>query len=220
LPRPRRHQHPGQGDTLATGLRAIRQAGGTIVDGKRRIKWPGEAAVVISTVHIHKGPITGPYRLDGREVERITAFLFHAGGDDDPARLAANAGKSFIGSYVLGMGFTFDDTDRKGAASPLAEMHRLIEKNPRNAERIFRYIGGEEVNTSPTQSHHRYVISFEDFPLERADLGATWQAASAGQRQAWLRAGVVPWMIPIRSPPIDRICWRSSGSGEADQRRR
>lgn len=185
-----------QGDTRATGLRAIRQAGGTIIDAKRRIKWPGEAAVVISTVHIHKGLIPGPYMLDGREVERITAFLFHAGGDDDPARLAANAGKSFQGSIVLGMGFTFDNTGKKGIASPLAEMHRLIEKDPRNAERIFPYIGGEEVNTSPTQSHHRYVINFEDFPLERADLAESWKDASSRQRQAWLRDGVVPLDYP------------------------
>jgi hypothetical protein len=39
-------------------------------------------------------------------------------------------------------------------------MHRLIEKDPRNAERIFPYIGGEEVNSSPTHAHHRYVINF------------------------------------------------------------
>ena len=45
-------------------------------------------------------------------------------------------------------------------------MHRLIEQNPRNAERIFPYIGGEEVNASPTQAHHRYVINFEDFSSE------------------------------------------------------
>ena len=28
------------------------------------------------------------------------------------------------------MGFTFDDTDTKGVASPIAEMHRLIAKDP------------------------------------------------------------------------------------------
>jgi hypothetical protein len=33
-----------------------------------------------------------------------------------------------IGNHVLGMGFTFDDTDTKGIATPVAEMHRLIEK--------------------------------------------------------------------------------------------
>ena len=47
------------------------------------------------------------------------------------------------------MGFTFDDTDTKGVATPIAEMHELIAKDPRNAERIFPYIGGEEVNDSP-----------------------------------------------------------------------
>ena len=41
----------------------------------------------------------------------ISAFLFHDGGHDDPERLAANSGKSFQGSIILGMGFTFDDTD-------------------------------------------------------------------------------------------------------------
>ena len=69
-------------------------------------------------------------QIDGRDVERITAFLFHRGGHDDPVRLKANAGKSFQGSIVLGMGFTFDDTDTKGVASPLVEMHRLIEEGP------------------------------------------------------------------------------------------
>jgi hypothetical protein len=134
----------------------------------RRIKWPGEAAVVIATVHIHKGPLTGPYLLDDRPVERLTAFLFHAGADSDPAKLAANANKSFVGSVVLGMGFTFDDHNLPKGSTPIAEMHHLIEQDPRNAERIFPYIGGEEVNTSPTHAHHRYVINFEDMSEDEA----------------------------------------------------
>jgi hypothetical protein len=149
-----------QGDTRATGLRWICQHGGEIYAVRKRIKWPGLAAVVVSVLHVTKGRFPGPKRLDEREVETITAFLFHRGGHDDPARLAANAGKSFQGSIVLGMGFTFDDTDAKGVATPLAEMRRLIDKDPRNQEVIFPYIGGEEVNTSPTHAHHRYVINF------------------------------------------------------------
>jgi len=108
-----------------------------------------------------------PY-LDGRRVPIITASLFHAGGHDDPARLRANVGKSFQGSIVLGMGFTFDDTDTKGVANPIALMHELIRKDPRNAERIFPYIGGEEVNDSPTHAHHRYVINFGETSEEEA----------------------------------------------------
>jgi hypothetical protein len=95
--------------------------------------------------------------LDGRQVNKISAFLFHTGGNENPETLLANVGKGFIGSYVLGMGFTFDDTNPE--ATPIAEMHRLIEQNPKNAERIFPYIGGEEVNSSPTHAHNRYVIN-------------------------------------------------------------
>ena len=59
------------------------------------------------------------------------------------------------------MGFTFDDTDAKGVATPLAEMRATNRaRDPRTRSVIFPYIGGEEVNTSPTQSHHRYVINF------------------------------------------------------------
>jgi hypothetical protein len=157
-----------QGDTRATGLRWICKHGGEIYAARKRVKWPGRAAVVVSVLHVAKGALAGPKQLDEREVPRITAFLFHRGGHDDPARLAANAGKSFQGSIVLGMGFTFDDTDTKGVATPLAEMRRLIEKDPRNQEVIFPYIGGEEVNDHPTHAHHRYVINFFDRGLKEA----------------------------------------------------
>jgi hypothetical protein len=107
-----------------------------------------------------KGRFDGTRLLDDQPVTTITAFLFHRGGHEDPPKLAENAGKSFQGSIVLGMGFTFDDTDTKGVATPIAEMRRLIEKDSRNQEVIFPYIGGEEVNTSPAHAHHRYVINF------------------------------------------------------------
>jgi hypothetical protein len=87
-----------------------------------------------------------PYQLDGREVPIITAFLFHARGDDDPEVLEANSNKSFQGSIVLGMGFTFDDTDTRGIANPIALKDELIARDRRNAERIFPYICDEEVN--------------------------------------------------------------------------
>ena len=206
-----------QGDTRASGLRWICRHGGEIFSVRRRVKWPGLAAVVVSVLHVGKGAVTDRRQIDGRDVERITAFLFHRGGHDDPVRLVANAGKSFVGSYVLGMGFTFDDTDTKGVASPLAEMHRLIEENPRNQEAIFPYIGGQEVNTSPTHAHHRYVINFRDFPMRRESVetgGAgvpegsrvpadglvepvtSWVDATDEQRREWLRQGRVPLDYP------------------------
>ena len=224
-----------QGDTRSSGLRWICEHGGEIYRATKRYQWPGEAAVVVSVLHVAK---TGEVRdertgsrnveaadsedrhatgrfperrvLDGAKVDAITAFLFHRGGHADPVRLRANAGKSFVGSYVLGMGFTFDDTDKKGVASPLAEMQRLIESDPRNRDVIFPYIGGEEVNTSPTHAHHRYVINFRDWPLRRADRQAqaskTWTPGSAdilsasGRRPEIVPAGTMP--APPEQPPL------------------
>jgi hypothetical protein len=152
----------GQGDTRHTGLRWICAHNGTIYAARKRTKWPGQAAVVVSVVHVTNGPMAGPFDLDGKSMPIITAYLFHAGGHENPAVLRANDGKSFIGSYVLGMGFTFDDSDTKGMANRIALMNELIAKDPRNADRILPYIGGEEVNDSPTHAHQRYVINFGD----------------------------------------------------------
>jgi N-6 DNA Methylase len=181
----------GQGDTRSTGLRWICENEGTIYRATKRLKWPGEAAVVVSVIHACKGKTSKPYLLNGRTVDKITAYLFHAGGNENPAKLEENEDKSFIGSYILGMGFTFDDTDTKGIASPLSEMRRLIEKDPKNAERIFPYLGGEEVNSSPTHAHHRYVINFEDFPLERSTTGHSWFRLSEETQKQRLRDGIV-----------------------------
>ena len=157
LPRPDRHQHhpPGRHPRHRACGRSARRAGRSI-DAERRIKWPGEAAVVISTVHIHKGPIAGPYRLDGREVDADHRLSV-------PRRRRRRSGaarrqrrQELPGQHRPRHGLHLRrHRHGKGVASPIAEMHRLIEKDPRNAERIFPYIGGEEVNTSPTHAHHR-----------------------------------------------------------------
>ena len=147
-----------QGDTRSTGLRFICNHGGTIYNAQKRVKWPGLAAVVISIVNIFKGTYIGRKAIDDQETDLISAFLFHTGGNNDPEVLLANQGKSFIGSYILGMGFTFDDSNPE--ATSIAEMYHLIKKDPRNSERISPYIGGDEVNSSPTHSYHRYVIDF------------------------------------------------------------
>jgi len=186
----------GQGDTRSTGLRWICTHGGTIYNARKRYKWPGQAAVVVSVVHICRGSRPGPFLLGGRQVRVITAYLFHAGGHGDPEKLEANKGKSFIGSFVLGMGFTFDDTDTKGVANPLSEMEDLVAKDPRNAERVFPFIGGEEINDHPTHAHHRYVINFADFPLCRREIGETWADADRRRRAVLHRTGVVPTDYP------------------------
>lgn len=160
-----------QGDTRITGLRWICACGGTIYAATKRTEWPGAAAVIISVVHVTKGEFQRDRFLDGKKVPTITAFLYHAGGHENPITLSANDGLSFQGCIVLGMGFTFDDSDKDGVATPLAEMRRLIQKDARNAERIFPYIGGEEMLNHPTQKHDRYVINFGEMGEAEARLG-------------------------------------------------
>jgi hypothetical protein len=186
----------GQGDTRASGLATILAEGGAIQRAARRLKWPGEAAVVVSVVHVSKGAVTQPV-LDRQPVRRISAYLVEGDLDTSPSVLAANSGKAFVGSYVLGVGFTFDDVAAaKGEAETLATMHALLEKDPRNAQRVFPYIGGEEVNNDPAHRHRRYVIDFSDFPLRREQMQNSWALMLQEQRDECLRAGTVPHDYP------------------------
>lgn len=182
----------GQGDTRASGLTWILQSGGAIVRALRRLKWPGEAAVVVSVVHARKGGAEAP-ELDGRPVRRISAYLVEGDLDVSPEPLAANSGKAFQGSIVLGIGFSFDDVAAaKGEAESLAAMRALIAKDSRNAERVLPYIGGEEVNTSPTHAHHRYVIDFFDRPLRRDERLKSWFLMDAAAQAQCRVSGIVP----------------------------
>ena len=181
-----------QGDTRYTGLRWICRNEGNIYYAMRRFKWPGLAAVLVSVIHIIKGTFAGSPQLDGNDVDHITAYLFDKGTSQDPAELKSNEGKSFQGSVVLGMGFTFDDSNRGGKASSLSRMSELIDKDERNQQLIFPCIGGKELNSSPTFSHHRYVMNFFGYPLLRADIGVSWLDLSDREQQNVLRSGIVP----------------------------
>jgi methylase of polypeptide subunit release factors len=184
----------GQGDTRETGLAMILRNSGCVLRATKRYQWPNEgAAVVVSIAHVGKRLATRSAILDGNQVNRISAYLVAGDFDDAPAQLFDNEQKAFQGSILLGMGFTFDDAAAaKGEAESIAAMGRLIERAPRNAERIKPYLGGEEVNNSPTHTHHRYAIDFEDFPLRR-DPAAThpWHRLSEDAQRSKLRSGIV-----------------------------
>jgi hypothetical protein len=152
-----------QGDTRSTGLQHMVNGGAAIYDAVRSMKWPGEANVDVAVVHLAKGhlaSISGLHRrLDGIEVAAINSRLRPKPERPDPHPLSENAGLGFVGTYVLGMGFNLTPDERDV----------LVQKNKRNAERTFPYLGGEEVNTSPTQDFDRFVINFGEMSLEEAE---------------------------------------------------
>ncbi|MBP9892997.1 MAG: N-6 DNA methylase, partial [Planctomycetes bacterium] len=158
----------GQGDTRSTGLRWMCTHGGAIYSARKRCKWPGYAAVVVSIVHVVKGDAKFACELDGRSVPTITAYLFQSGSHEDPHRLAENESQSSKGYDLGGPGFTFDDAVDDGSTNTIDEMRHLLRESAKNAERIFPHLGGEEVMSSPTQSHHRFAIDFADLSEEEA----------------------------------------------------
>jgi methylase of polypeptide subunit release factors len=152
-----------QGDTREGGLRTILSEGGRIYYANRRYRWPGPVAVVVSVVHIAKGMSPFPATLDGKSVDRISAYLFGGVTDDSPARLIGNPYFS-LGSKIYGQGFLFADNDPE--CTPIAERQRILIHNPSLESRILPYIGGEEILTHPLQQYHRYAIYLSDVESE------------------------------------------------------
>ena len=181
-----------QGDTRATGLHWICTHGGEVYCARRRVKWPGAAAVVVSVVHVYKGQYAGARLLDEQEVATITAFLFHRGGHDDPARLAANEAKSFQGSKALGVGFSFENGNPK--ATELARAVELMQSDQRNEAVIKRYVNGEELNSFPSPRNDRLIIDFGTMKEPEArsypDLFSIVEAKVRGTRADYVAQ---PW---------------------------
>ncbi|MDR1897716.1 MAG: restriction endonuclease [Prevotellaceae bacterium] len=147
-----------QGSAREGGLDFICSNGGIINHAVRSMRWPGEAAVEVSLVTIRKGQWNQDIILNKKKVERITPYLDDSEVLGNPYPLKQNAGKSFIGSYVLGMGFVV--TTEQAQA--------LIAKDPRNKDVLFPYLNGEDLNNDPEQKPSRWVINFFDWSEEKS----------------------------------------------------
>ena len=186
-----------QGATREGSLRWLCQNGGHIYSALRRIKWPGLAAVTVSIIHITKGNNYRVAMLDHKPVTRINAFLSHAGPDTLPKLLTENRGKSYVGMFLRGSGFIFDNSNNSDALNSLESMNQIIDQNPRYVERIRPYIGGKEVNSSPTHAHDRFVIDFESMSEHRA--------RQYPQLMAIIEKKVRPYRKSLSSSQIDRM---------------
>lgn len=185
-----------QGDTSEVGLTQIIDRGWTVHRAVSSTSWPGDASVEIAKVWATAIPWGGTRVLDGRVVVGIDEMLYPASRSGwRKQRLAANAGKSFQGSIVLGMGFTM---------SP-AEAHALIAKDPRNADVLFPYLGGDDLNQSPTQTAPRWVINFFDWTEDRArqypDCFAIVEAKVKSERAKVKDAAARFWWRFLRPRP-------------------
>jgi len=157
-----------QGDTRNGGLTWICTHGGNIFSANRRYRWPGQAAVVVSVVHVCKGkPLMHPL-LNGRPVPRVSSYLVAGNTDADPAKLPGQNDLFSQGTNIAGSGFVIGD----GEATSIENMRNLLNHDGALERRILPYLGGEEINQDPTQSPRRYVIYLSDLKNEE-DL-ADW----------------------------------------------
>jgi hypothetical protein len=148
-----------QGDTREVGLDRLVASGGVIHRAVPSRKWPGQANLEVAHVWLRRGKWQGNYVLDDNPATGISPQLALPGSvSGKPFRLIANAGKSFQGSNILGLGFTMSSE----------EAERLIAEDPRNRDVLFPYLNGEDLNSRPDQSPSRWAINFHDWPIERA----------------------------------------------------
>ena len=152
------------GATREGALEEIRRRKGVIYSATKRLPWPGSAAVIVSLIHISKGLSHLRIVLSGKLVESISAFLLPGHVDVSPTRLVANKGLCSLGSYIYGPGFLFDDENSD--AGSLDEMAALVRSAPATKDRILPYIGGQDVNESPTHASKRFVIFLSDLTNE------------------------------------------------------
>jgi hypothetical protein len=147
-----------QGGAREGGLDVICGQDGVINHAVRSMKWPGDAAVEVSLITIHKGAWQKDRFLDKKKVGRITPYLDDSEVIGNPYPLKQNAGKSFQGSIVLGKGFVLAPEEAK----------KLIEKDSRNRDVLFPYLNGEDLNNDPDQRPSRWVINFFDWSKDKA----------------------------------------------------
>ncbi|WP_353653120.1 DNA methyltransferase [Porphyrobacter sp. SLTP] len=153
----------GQGATREGSILPIVKAGGELFSVTRRLRWPGEAAVVVSILHISKGGVGVPIKqIDGRHVDRISAFLNEGSTDQSPATLTENAGIAYVGAYLLGKGLAIDNAAaEKGESIPHDEMSAILSRNPLSSLVLKPFIGSDEINSEPQHKPSRYCIDFE-----------------------------------------------------------
>jgi hypothetical protein len=156
-----------QGDTRKVGLDQMVANGFDIRAAVKSEKWPTRgASLEYSVVWASRRPREPGVRaiVDGIPVLSITPSLDAASrATGGPHRLAANKRKSFIGSYVLGLGFIM--SEQEAAA--------LFEEDPRNREVVLPYATGDDLNSRVDSSGSRWIVNFGEMTEAHA---RTYQA--------------------------------------------
>lgn len=151
-----------QGDTREVGLDQMVDSGFTITRAIQSRSWPSQSAnLEFAAVWGTHGTLSNRVMAvcDDTPVPRISTLLEPAGSvKGKPERLNENQGIAFQGCIVLGKGFILDPE----------EAAEWIAADSRNAEVLFPYLNGDDLNSRPDCSPSRWVIDFGT----RSEVGA------------------------------------------------
>ncbi|MEV4833406.1 DNA methyltransferase [Nonomuraea sp. NPDC049486] len=151
-----------QGDTREVGLDQLMADGVTIRQAIKSKPWPSKSAALE-----YCAAWTSRYAL-GQQVERVadgvsvpaisSTLSPESRISGNPYKLVASQNIGFIGNFVNGIGFAMSDEDAVD----------LIAKDPGSRQVLFKYLNGQDLNSSPAQSASRWIIDFRDWPLTQA----------------------------------------------------
>lgn len=151
-----------QGDTREVGLDRIVSEGAEIRSAIKSEPWPSKsAALEYCVVWLSRDPLSEASQqyLNGSAASGITSTLDPKSRLSGPAeRLRRNYGLGFVGSNILGMGFTLSPGDALN----------LIGRDPKNTDVLFPFLNGQDINQRPDSSASRWVINFHDWSEDRA----------------------------------------------------
>jgi type I restriction-modification system DNA methylase subunit len=153
----------GQGNTRQTGLQhMICTSEIELYNVTTNMIWPVPGAIVsVSIIHGIQGEWKkGQKFIDGEEVLWINSELRGLPELPNVISIQKNAYLSFQGTIV--------NCTSPGFVLQQSEFHQLLAKNASYKDCIQPYMGGLELNSSPTLDFSRYIINFTSKTLEQA----------------------------------------------------
>lgn len=148
-----------QGDASRVGLQRVIEVGAMLTSAHTSIPWPGKAAVVVSYFTIYKGEYLGIKKLDEQPAGSIDHQFKDSGTRNWERKvLQENVGFASKGFDIGGDGFILSEEERC----------KIVEQSASEAEIIRPHLNGKELYSFPDLRPKRYIISFLDWPLAKA----------------------------------------------------
>ncbi|MEU7691379.1 Eco57I restriction-modification methylase domain-containing protein [Microbispora hainanensis] len=151
-----------QKETRIVALNQVVEFGLEIRKSVKSELWPSRSADIrYCVVWGSLAPVSSdiPRYADMMPCERIDTSL-SAGATVGGTRhaLVANRNIAFEGIKLRGIGFVL----------PVEDAMALIREDPRNADALYPYLNGKDLNSRPDKSASRWVINFSDWPEDHA----------------------------------------------------